>query len=438
MMEIRGAPPSRTEVVVVGGGLAGLAAARRLAEHGIQVVILEAHHRVGGRAHTLYEGHAELPVECGPEFVHGVPAATHELAREAELELDTIAATSWRLRGNRLVPADDVWKRFGELLASAPDAAHDQSARSFIDHARLPPEDAQRFVQLVEGFYGAPIEDISVASIAADASGLGSAEARAQRVVGGYGRIVQYLVAKLARAGGHVHEGCFVQAIDWRRSPVEIEFRRGGELRSITADCTVVTLPLGVINQPDVVRFEPTLGERRAVLAQLAMGQVVKVVICLRGRVWMPGAPNELAFVHGTEHGFPTYWMRTGGGAQQLTAWAGGRYARALAGLTYDARVERALDGFAAAVDLPRGRLAAAVRDSHAHDFNSDPCARGAYSYTRVGGYGAGDALARPLAGRLFFAGEATDRRYQGTVAGALASGVRVAREVADRLRGSG
>jgi monoamine oxidase len=64
------------------------------------------------------------------------------------------------------------------------------------------------------------------------------------------------------------------------------------------------------------------------------------------------------------------------------------------------------------------------------HDWQSDPYARGAYSYVRVGGEGARDALAAPLANTLFFAGEASDVQDAGTVGGALHSGMRAAREV--------
>jgi len=101
-----------------------------------------------------------------------------------------------------------------------------------------------------------------------------------------------------------------------------------------------------------------------------------------------------------------------------------------LAGHTADQLVERAIDDFAATVDVPRARLASAVRHHHFHDYRADPCARGAYSYTRVSGTGAAEGLARPLGGRLFFAGEATNADYEGSVAGALASGARAAREV--------
>jgi monoamine oxidase len=76
------------------------------------------------------------------------------------------------------------------------------------------------------------------------------------------------------------------------------------------------------------------------------------------------------------------------------------------------------------------------VRATYLHDWQADPFACGAYSYVAVGGRAARKALAAPLDGTLFFAGEATDTGGEtGTVAGALASGVRVAREVQDSDR---
>jgi len=68
---------------------------------------------------------------------------------------------------------------------------------------------------------------------------------------------------------------------------------------------------------------------------------------------------------------------------------------------------------------------------AYVHDWQSDPFARGAYSYVRVGGEGARERLAQPLAGTLFFAGEATNVAGEaGTVSGALQTGERAAREV--------
>ena len=57
-------------VLVIGAGLAGLAAARRLADVGVHVTILEARDRVGGRVHTVRDPRLPIPVELGAEFVH--------------------------------------------------------------------------------------------------------------------------------------------------------------------------------------------------------------------------------------------------------------------------------------------------------------------------------------------------------------------------------
>jgi len=66
-------------------------------------------------------------------------------------------------------------------------------------------------------------------------------------------------------------------------------------------------------------------------------------------------------------------------------------------------------------------------------DWARDPYSRGGYSYVLVGGEGAREALGAPLQDTLYFAGEATDAEEAGTVAGALRSGARAAREILDR-----
>ena len=73
---------------------------------------------------------------------------------------------------------------------------------------------------------------------------------------------------------------------------------------------------------------------------------------------------------------------------------------------------------------------------SFVHDWQADPFSRGAYSYTAVGGMDAAQALAAPVEGTLFFAGEATNvDGYTGTVHGAIATGLRAANELLESVR---
>jgi monoamine oxidase len=111
-----------------------------------------------------------------------------------------------------------------------------------------------------------------------------------------------------------------------------------------------------------------------------------------------------------------------------LTCWAGGPKAAKLAGAPEGKLIRAAL----ASVESVFGRVSglAAV---YVQDWHNDPLSRGGYSYVLVGGEGAREALAAPLDDTVFFAGEATDPEEAGTVAGALRSGQRAAREVLSR-----
>src|SRR5271170_2662785 len=75
----------RVDIVILGAGIAGLAAARKLAEAGLSVILLEARGRIGGRIFTMRTPAADLPIELGAEFVHGRPPELLNLIEEAGL-----------------------------------------------------------------------------------------------------------------------------------------------------------------------------------------------------------------------------------------------------------------------------------------------------------------------------------------------------------------
>lgn len=408
--------------------MAGLMAARVLADQGVGVELLEAKAHVGGRVMTMHP-EAALPAELGPEFVHGEPEVTLALLRETRGERIPVDDVHHYRSDGRLVEQPDMWDRFAKLLKHAPPASRDESARDYMERVHMSGDDARVFAMFVEGFYASHLESISIAGVASDLGGATGEPAGQTRVRGGYGPLADWLLARILAKHGSVHCGHAVTAIDWR-SNVQVAYRTtAGTDGMIVAERAIIALPLAVLQQ-GAVAIHPALGDHELAMRELEMGKVVKMVACFSRRVW----PNQLSFVHTDEGRFPTFWMRSRNDAHQLVAWAGGHHAEALARRTPTQLLTLAITELATAIDASATTIADAVDHWHFHDYTTDPFIRGAYSYTKVGGTGAPQQLARPLGDRLFFAGEATDTDYEGTVAGALGSGQRAAEQVLERV----
>src|SRR5262245_58767811 len=99
--------PSRTDVIVIGAGAAGLAAARDLHAAGLGVIVLEARDRIGGRILTHREPGVPEPIELGAEFIHGDADETQAVLDEAGLRSLDITGRRFESLNGRLRVADD-------------------------------------------------------------------------------------------------------------------------------------------------------------------------------------------------------------------------------------------------------------------------------------------------------------------------------------------
>jgi monoamine oxidase len=204
----------------------------------------------------------------------------------------------------------------------------------------------------------------------------------------------------------------------------------------------IVSLPLGVLQRPqrasDAVRFTPPLAAKRVALKHLAPGPVLKVVLRFRSAFWDTiddGRYRNAAFFRSPAAAFPTFWTALPVRSPLVVAWAAGPKAMQLEGADRSQVISAALESFSSLFDR-RVDVDALLESAWVHDWQSDPYARGAYSYVTVGGDEARKQLAQPLLDTLFFAGEAADCEGEaGTVAGAFQSGSRAAREVLAGMR---
>lgn len=427
----------RGDVLVIGAGLAGLAAATELATSGRSVIVLEARDRVGGRVWTLHQD--DLPIELGAEFVHGLPPEIFELDRAAGLQLTEAAGQAWVSRDGRLQPRGDYFPQLDRIFEqmSLP-AGGDRSFLDYVDECCRGDEwrEARKAaIAFVEGFHASRAERISVRSI------LEGEEATAAIggdrhfwVLGGYDRLARWFAERLP--AGALRLRAVVKEVRWGRGTVEVLAESPAGPQEFRAPRAIVTVPLGVLQAapgpPGSIRFDPQLRAKQDALRLLVMGPALRVILRFREPFWEKRpALDRLSFLFSEDEDFPTWWTRLPARSPLLTGWAGGRRAERLGALAESELVERVLASLARVMLVPKEKLEAQLVSGHTHNWLADPFCRGGYSYAAVGGAGAHRALARPLEDTLFFAGEAANvDGHNGTTNGALQSGRNAAQEV--------
>lgn len=435
------------DVIVIGAGAAGLAAAAALGRSGHSVLILEARDRIGGRMWTRLEPELAAPIELGAEFIHGDSPQTVELLRQAGAAAIDTSGEHWSLIDGRLQRRTE--SLLGQVRA-AFDAAGvlsrpDLSLEEFLESGggRSLPEEARAMARaFASGFDAADPRLVSLHSVAEEWRSGGMLDSSQSRPCGGYRTALLALCGALARGRVRLQLQTVVTGVRWSDRSVEVDGLQLGQPHGATARAAIITVPLGVLkapaDAPGAIRFAPPLRSKQAALAQLLSGPVLKVVLRFRRPFWEEqdgGRYADASFFHAPGRLFPTFWTALPARAAVLNAWAGGPSAARLRGSSQEAIVREALECVGAVFTgaSPEAELQAA----YLHDWSCDPFARGAYSYVAVGGGQARETLAAPLDGTLFFAGEATDTTGEpATVTGALRSGARAALEVTRHLGG--
>jgi monoamine oxidase len=410
-------------VIVVGAGLAGLAAARRLSQFGTQVTILEARDRIGGRVHTLHSSQFPIPIELGAEFVHGRPREMWDIIRSENLTAGSLEGDDWCSQDRVLKKCNDFWPRWEQVARQLKNGKSypDRSFNEFINELHIDEETRSTAVEFVEGFNAARSDLISLQYVA-DSQGSDRITSDSQfRVFAGLDRVVRAL-SEFDRNLVEMHLGTAVREIEWKQGRVRVD--------EFVADGAIVTLPLGVL-QAETVRFIPDLPEKKAAALELVMGHVVKVILCFHSPFWEERGLTEVSFIHARGEKIPTWWTTRPLATPILVGWAAGPPAEALAFKSETYILDAAIHSLSHALKIGSRSLEAQIRAAAVVDWQTDPFSRGAYSYIPVGAITAPIRLADPVANTLFFAGEATDSEgNSATMHGAIASGYRAAEEL--------
>ncbi|HEX2062422.1 MAG TPA: NAD(P)/FAD-dependent oxidoreductase, partial [Thermoanaerobaculia bacterium] len=333
----------------------------------------------------------------------------------------------WWSEGGRREKIEDFWGAIDRIRAKIGERGRDVSFAEFLrSRKNLPPRLRALARSYVEGYHAAHADRMSARALrVADSEQEQPGGNKQFRLAAGQDALIAWLRAGLDPQRVELRLGTVAEHVQWSEGSVTVGTRstETQQRERIRARALILTIPIGVW-KAGAIAFDPPLKEKENALALLEAGHVVKIALRFRERFW-----PDVNFLHTNDRFVPTWWTAAPFRAPVLTGWAGGHAADAMLAEGEAARIERALAALAAAWDVPRRRVDALLVATWTHDWQSDPFSRCAYSYAAVGGENAAAQLARPLRRTLFFAGEATSSDETGTVAGAIASGFRAARE---------
>lgn len=414
--------PTNPDVVVVGAGAAGLAAAAQLIAQGASVIVLEARDRIGGRAWTDSRTFG-VPFDHGCSWLHkadnnpfkpladdwGYTTLYHDDAPER------VYVGSRLANNEEQAHYGHAWQSLVRAISTAGREHPDVSAGS-VSPRELP------WIEVAEAWLGpmdmgVDLDDLSCA----DYWSMDDLEPN-YMIKEGFGT----LVSQFGR-GLPLRLDTPVDSISWGEQGVVIDTASG----SIRAKACLVTVSTGVLGAGKI-RFNPPLPDwKQDAIAAVPMGLLAKIPLQFEGHRF--GLPTDGWLTYHTQAREACFFLSWPFDFNLMIGWVGGSFAWELTGAGTEAAVDFALQElrkiFGSDVDKHF------VKGSFTQ-WGEDPWSLGAYASARPGSAPQRAFLSKPIADKLFFAGEACAGSLAQTCGGAFLSGQAAARDMAQVLRG--
>ena len=415
-----GAVPASGEVdvVIVGAGAAGIAAARRVAAAKRSFALLEAADHIGGRCVTDMRAFG-VPFDRGARWIHK-PDSNPLLKLNAGLDIYP-APRAQSLRVAPRAGRDAELEQYFSALVRSSRAIIDAGGGKVDVAARaaLPRDlgDWQASVEYALGPFstGKELSQLSAADFAR--AGEREADVFCRQ---GYGALLAKLAANIP-----VQLSAPVTGLEWG-SALLAETRKG----RIRARAAIITVSTGVLTS-SAIEFSPNLPKRQIdALTQLSLGSFDHVAFELPGNpLGLP--PDDLVFEKASGPRTAALLANIGG-TSLCTMEVAGTFGRELARQGEAAMIAFANEWLGSVF----GANARSIKRAVVTRWSEDPLARGAFSAASPGNSDARKVLLEPLRERVWFAGEAVHDSLWGTVGGAWESGTRAA-EAALRKMGA-
>ncbi|KKJ78688.1 hypothetical protein WH95_00975 [Kiloniella litopenaei] len=429
---------SNPDVIVIGAGIAGVTAARTLMQQGVSVLVLEARDRIGGRAYTEQETFG-VPYDHGCTWLHSadVNPLSPLIRDQAGYDIFDFGAREpiYFVRENQTGHQTGRRATAQEVIdiEKAEDALYDDLwAYDAVTHGDIsihdlrPPKNKwDALAQLRKGPFEAGVHSDRLSVI----------DYQTQYETGTEWMVPQGFAAGIFKTLGPVPVtlGVTVEKVDWQGPTIKVQTNQG----TITCRAVVVTVPTEIIAD-ETLKFLPALpADKMAAFHELPMAVLDKITLQFDPafRSLVPDADTNEAYIEAPQgmnqiDSWHSHLLCPFGQAMS-TMFVGGQLARDISADSQEAAKDFALSSLASVLGSDVKKL---FRKGHATKWLADTFARGGYAYSNVGKNHLRETARRPVAERLFFAGEALHGKWATMAPGAYLTGQQAANEIIDVL----
>lgn len=413
------ASASDVDVIVVGAGSAGLSTARDLIAQGKSVVVLEAADRIGGRAFTETTTFG-IPFDHGCSWVMGPKNMSYvTMAKEWGYSLHNHqdADEAFFVEGRKATTKESdelayAWSKVEAALAKAGRSGKDIAASQSIPQDLKFSGNPQTWTGPLD--WGVDLTDLSIQDY------WNSEDAGSYYLIKeGYGTLVSQMGAKLP-----VKLNSPVTKIDWSGTGVTAETPNG----KIRGKCCVITTSPGVLNS-GAIEFSPSLpGWKQEAISNMRMGLLAKIALEFDGERFGLFPNQFLSYsVPDEMPAEAAYFLNFPFDTNLMVGFVGGKFGWDLTSKRQDQAIDFALGELE---KLFGSKVRSHFVKGFVTEWGTNPLTLGAYAAAKPGNHIARSELAKPIADRLFFAGDSTSVSYPSLCGDAFLTGKRAAKEI--------
>jgi monoamine oxidase len=412
-------------VIIIGGGIAGLRAAKILCSQKKQVVLLEARSRLGGRIDTIIPDHFPGTVlECGAEFIHGELPATVGLLHQYKIPFHRVLGEMVNLSKEKSAAHEgSAWNKMLEKMSALK---KDISLSGFLDEHFAGEKNISFNNSIKKYAAGFDLADPHTASSRSLYREWNGGSDNQFRIEGGYKKLIDALHDDCLQSGCEIFTSTVINEIRWRKNSVRVSTTTG---KLFSASKALITIPAGIFKdetKKGFIHFNPAIPEKISAFKDIGFGAVIKIFLLFKTAFWRSAYKDGGFFF--TPFSVPTWWTQEPEKNNLLTGWLGGYDVKKWDQQPDEKILEAAINSLALSFDLHKNQLQELLVYSKIINWNKEDFSNGGYCFSTLNSATAKNQLAEPTENTIYFAGEAVyDGQMQGTVEAALQSAMETA-----------